>query len=516
MIYSFDEYTIDTDTFELHRSGQRLAVQPQVLELLLLLIENRDRTLTKDEIFKTVWKGRIVSDAALSSRIKAARKLLGDDGVAQKYIRTVHGRGFRFVGSLSVDGKWAADGAPEGFRPSIAVLPFRCQSADPEIEYVAEGLAEDINTHLARMPGFLVISRNSTLAYRGATDVQQAARELGVQYLVEGALRRTETGLKVTVQLADGSSGNLLWVDHLDRSMDDVLAAQDEITRGILARIEPALSDAELNRLARRLPKDLDAWALYRRATGVLALKGWHEDTFAEAASLLRRAVELDPELAHAHAYLALVRALAHLIGLIDDPDTARNEALTAAERALSLDSRSSTVLGYAGCALADLGETARGIRLLELAIEQDPSNAQAWVARGAALVLDGRIDEGIQHLRHGMQISPLDNRRAVWGGLLARTLLRAGQVKEAVDEASAACRRDDKVFMPRLVLATALTRLDQLDEARRAFEDARRVRPSLSREDVRRAVGSNNAELMQSRGIMSFPEAQRREGKEQ
>ena len=290
-------------------------------------------------------------------------------------------------------------------KASIAVLPLDNMSDSRDYEYLADGITEDIITLLARIPSFLVIARTSTFSYKGQQrDIREVGRELGVRYVVEGSLRPIGERLRVTIQLIEAESGNHLWAGRFDRAASDLFDVQDEITTAIVSRLEPELTRAEFELIRRRPPADLDAWDYYRQASGVVALKGWHEHTFWEGVELFRKAIALDPEFAPARAGLSHLLAIGHMMGLVTEPD----EALTEAEQALALDSDSSEVLGFAGCALSDLGHTTRGIELLERAIEQDPSNAQAWVALGASLLSDRQPELAIAKLEHGLRIIPV------------------------------------------------------------------------------------------------------------
>jgi adenylate cyclase len=285
-----------------------------------------------------------------------------------------------------------------------------------------------------------------------------------------------------------------LWAERFDRAASDLFDVQDEITTAIVARLEPELTRAEFDSIRRRPPADMDAWDYYRQASGILALKGWHESTFWEGAELYRKAIALDPEFAPAHAALSLLLAIGHMIGHVTEPD----EALSEADKALALDSDSSEVLGFAGCALSDLGNTARGIEILERAIERDPSNAQAWVALGASYLSDRQPELAIEKLEHGLRISPRDNRLAVWGGLYALALGFVGRLDEAVKQARIACRRDDKLHNPRVVLTALLVDGGKLEEAASALAEARRIRPQLSLREARGMVGGRYAQALQ------------------
>jgi adenylate cyclase len=389
-----------------------------------------------------------------------------------------------------------AEPLPLPDKPSIAVLPFDTMTDDRDIEYLADGLVEDIITLLARMPGFFVIARNSSFSYKGQQrDIRDVGRELGVRYVIEGSVRPMGKRLRITVQLVDAVTGNHLWAERFDRAADDIYEIQDEVTTGIVTRLEPELTRAEFEQVKRRPVADRDAWAHFQQANGLLSLKGWHEETFAEAADLYRKANKLDPDFAASHARLSLLQALGHMVGYVSEPD----EALAEAERALELDSRGSDVLGFAGCAISDLGYVTRGIELLERAIESDPSNAQAWAALGAALVVSKRVEEGIEKLAHGIRISPRDNRRAVWRGLLAMALGRQGNLEEAIEQARLACGEDSKFHNSRVILTMLLIRAERLDEAKEAFDEALRIRPTLSEREIQGILGRRSAEIVQS-----------------
>ena len=401
----------------------------------------------------------------------------------------------------------ASDPAPEvpSGKPSLAVLPFVNMSESRTNEFLADGLTEDITTLLARIPGFLVIARNSSFAYKGRSpDVRNVARELGVRYVVEGSLRPVSDKLRITVQLIDADSDSHIWSERFDRPAERIEDLQDEITLGIAARLEPELAKAEIEKIKRRSSDNLDAWSYYKRASGLLSIKGWHRETFEEASGLLDDAIALDPEFAIAHAYLSVILALGHMFGLAPEDENPERRAVEEAERAMEIDGRDATVLGYSGCALCDVGQIDRGIGILERALEADPSNAQAWVAMGTALISRGKARQGVEMLGHGMRISPLDNRLAYWGTNLAYTLFRLRRIEEAEREARLACRRDDKLYMARVVLAIILAEQNRIAEARQSIAEALRIRPKLSARDVRGLVGRRGVQILTESGILA------------
>ena len=389
-------------------------------------------------------------------------------------------------------------------KSSIAVLPFRIIASDQKMEFVSDGLTEDITTLLARIPGFFVICRDSAFAYKSQRiDARQVARDLGVRYVVSGSVREMGEKARVTVELIDGNTGNRLWGDRFDSTKETIFELQDEITRTIASHIEPELTRAEISRIERRPPENLDVWELYHRAHGLIIFKGINPHTYKESINLLRRAIALDPGFAIAHAHLSFLLAFSDLMRMNVGEENLIEQSMESLEKALQLDTNDSTVLGLTGCALCDMGHRQRGLDLLVRAVENDPSNAQACVAYGAGLLNAGRVSEGIEMLKYGIRISPLDGRLAFWGTILALGLFYAGKPDEAAEEARRACRRDDKLPMPRIVLAIILTSQGLRDTAEDAMADARRIYPKLKAKTIQPIVGHSGVKILREAGLL-------------
>jgi TolB-like protein len=279
LIYRFEGYCLDVGRQELRRGDQPVDVDPQVLDLLHYLIRNRERVVSKDDLIAHVWHGRIVSDSTLTSRITTVRQAIGDSGGQQRLIRTIVRKGIRFVGEVRDDpgpsaGEKIAGANPDAAgaapplpdKPSIAVLPFENMSADPEQQFFADGVAEDIITALSRYPSLFVIARNSSFSYRGrAVDVKQVGRDLGVRYVLEGSLRKSGSHVRVTAQLIEADTGNHVWAERYDRDLADIFAVQDEIAQATTIAIAPAIAEAEQQRAMRKVPASLDAWGAFQR-----------------------------------------------------------------------------------------------------------------------------------------------------------------------------------------------------------------------------------------------------------
>ena len=505
MALHFEDFTLDPDRRELRRAGALVAVEPQVFDLIHYLVRQRERVVSKDDLLDAIWNGRAVSDSTLTSRINAARRALGDSGDEQRLIRTISRKGFRFVGELRQNAAAAQPAAQAAAqparelpavpdRPSIAVLPFSNLSADHALGLLTDALTEDVTALLARVPGFFVIARASSFLYRDAShELRRIGDELGVQYLVTGSVRASDQFLRVTAELAE-PNGRQLWSGRYEVERGETLTLQDEIARQLATHLEPALLRAEFSSIRRRRSDSLDAWSHYRQAVGALVVHGWSEDGFERGIAQLELAVAADPKFAIAHALLALWAAIGANMSLLADADAARQRATESIERALALDPNDFDVLGYTGCALGDLGEILRGRKLLERALEFDPSNAQARVALGVLQARDGEHATGIENMRLGIRSSPQDFRLGFFRSLLADGLIRAGRHEEALDEAHTACRRDGGFFLPRIIAAWSLVKLARADEARAMLAEARGIRPSLDREQIERFFGRRAA----------------------
>jgi adenylate cyclase len=387
-------------------------------------------------------------------------------------------------------------GPPE--RPSIAVRPFVVLAEDRGLEFLATGLAEDVTALLARVPGFFLISRASSFGFRNPeTPASVVAQQLGVRYVLEGTVRGAGDQVRVSAQLTDAATGRILWFGKFEAARAKTLELQDDIARGIMIELEPALTRAEVAVIRRQRPNNVDAWGCYHQAIDALGGHGWNEQTVAEAQYFLRRALELDSKFALARAHLALLSAIAQNIGLLEHSAELTREALAAAEMAIADDPGSSEVLGYSGCALSDLGHRKRGADILRQASEMDPSNAQAEVALGAALVMLGDRDAGIGHMRLGIKISPRDRRLGFWGWALGMFLLRANRAGEALEEARIAARRDPRLHLPLILEAVAQATLGRTELARAALMSARRIRPKLTQREIKISHGRRAAKIL-------------------
>ena len=337
MRYLFDDYTFDTERRELHRGVDAVSISPQVFDLLDYLIRNRERVVSKGELISVVWNGRSVSDAALTTRLNAARNAIGDSGEEQRLIRTLARKGIRFVGVVHKDqvseemiaglAEPSEQVLADPHRLSIAVLPFSNISGDPEQEYFADGMVEEIITALSRFKSLFVIARNSSFTFKGrAVDIKEVGRRLGVRYVLEGSVRKASGKVRITGQLIDAVTGAHIWTDRFERDLTDIFALQDEVTIAVVSAIQPKMLQTEIAMATRRRPEDLTAYDYYLRALPQFYLKT--REGFAEAIRLAHRALELDPRFGLVAALAGASHARNVLWGYAADPQFDRKEAV--------------------------------------------------------------------------------------------------------------------------------------------------------------------------------------------
>jgi adenylate cyclase len=368
-------------------------------------------------------------------------------------------------------------------KPSIAVLPFDNMSGDPEQEYFADGISEDLITALSKIRWFFVIARNSTFTYKGqAVEVTQVARELGVRYVIEGSVRKAGGRVRISAQLIDATTGRHVWAERYDRDLADIFELQDEMTQTIVGAVEPELGAAERERAARIPPDSLDAWETYQR--GLWHLWNFTKDGNVNAQRVLRRAQELDPGFATAYAFESYSHYLDAMLGFAKVPRESLATALTAAKQALALDDKDAVAYFALGRVYMLLGEHDSSVAELETALALNPSFAQAHHGLGFALVLSGRLEEAAEALDSAIRLSPRDP--VMWGTLCFRsvacTLLQ--QYEAAADWARKAIlepRAAGGGYWPYAALASALGNLGQAAEAREAVDEALRRKPELT-----------------------------------
>ena len=395
MLYRFTDIVLDTNRRELRRGDRLVEVEPQVFDLLEFLVRARDRVVSRDDLLAAVWRGRIVSEATLSSRVNAARAAIGDDGKEQRLIRTLLRKGFRFIGAVQEDSDPLSGPLPEVVPetvkprmaepegPSIAVLPFTNMSGDPEQEYVGDGVVEEIITALSQMRWLFVIARNSSFAYKGKfPDIRHVGRELDVRYVLEGSVRKAANRLRITGQLIDTSNGAHLWAGRFEGGPKDVFELQDHVTSSVIGAIAPKLEQTEIERAKRKPTESLDAHDFYLR--GMASVYRWTKEGVSEALRLFYRAIEFDPDFAAAYGMAAWCYFWRIANGWTTDRAQEVAEAARLAASAAQLGRDDAVALAFGGMARgAAAGDIEGGLALIDPALVLNPNLAAAWSASG-------------------------------------------------------------------------------------------------------------------------------------
>ena len=645
MLYSFEDFSLDTARRELRRSGTPIAVQPQVFDLLEYLIRSRDRVVTKDDLLAAVWNGRIVSESTLGTRINAARNAIGDSGEDQRLIRTAHGKGVRFVGDVreeegtvrklaaifaadvegysrlmgqdevgtlrrltacravvdeliaahrgrifgsagdsvvadfasAVDAVQCAvavqetlaeekqlrfrigvhvgdvivqgenlfgDGVniaarlealaePGGIcisgtvrdqigtklpiavtdlgeqqvkniaqpirayrvggasaaavaalslplpeKPSIAVLPFHNLSADPEQEYFADGMVEEITTALSHYPSLFVIARNSCFTYKGrAVDVKQVGRELGVRYVLEGSVRKAGDRIRVAAQLVEAETGIHDWAERYDRDLTDIFALQDEITQAVTIAVAPAIAGAEQRRAMRRPPESLDAWAAYQRGLWHFS-KGTLGDN-ALAQKFFQQAIDLDPSFAGSFTGLAYAHWRAAGVFGTQNLTEAEDLAEGLVRRAVTLDANDAEARTCFGNQLMRRGDYAGALAEIERALAMSPNLADAHGALGSVLTRSGHPREGRIALEKCIRLDPRNPNNNQQLLVITISYYLSREYDAAVEAAKRGIRAYPDHSNQYRWLAAALGQSGRIEEAKEVLAKAMAMAPA-------------------------------------
>ncbi len=484
MRYLFEDYTFDTDRRELFRGTQVVLVEPQVFDLLLYLIRHREHVVSKDDLLAAVWQGRVVSESALSTRINAARAALGDNGEEQRLIKTLPRRGLRFVAAVREEYGVPEVGPidlPLGFsdKPSIAVLPFNNLSGDPEQDYFADGIVEDITTALSRNRSFFVIARNSSFTYKNkSVDTKRVAHELGVRYVLEGSVRKSGGRVRVTGQLIEAGSGHHLWADRFDGEMADIFELQDQIVTRVMGAIAPQLEKAEIDRAKHRARGNLAAYDLYLR--GLDSWNHWTKEGNATALQLFYAAIEKDHDFSTPYGLAASCYLLGRANNWISDSD--EKEISRLVERAADIGIEDPVALCWAGHAHAYFfKDVERALLLVDRALELDVNLAIAWQRSGWVRGYAGNSDGAIESLNKAIRLNPLDPRVFLTQSAMAFAHFIANRDDDAADWAAMALRVKPN-WLPALRMAIASNSMrGQLDEADQALKLYFKIDPKVS-----------------------------------
>jgi len=498
--FRFASFEIDLARQELRRDGRPVPVEPQVFDLLVHLVRNHSRIVTKDELIAVVWNGRIISDAAVSSRISAARQAVGDNGADQKVIRTLNKRGFRFIGrvetanaapdSVAAERSGAGSVAPLCAMPrkaAVAVLPFHNISGDPEQDFLADGITEDVINGLSRQQWFSVVDRNSTFACKGEKiDIRRLACELGARYVLEGSVRKAAGRIRVSAQLVDALRRVHLWADRHDAKLVDIFERQDDITGRISDSVGAQIIMAEATRLRRQPCGTMDARDLVTQALPHIWRMDAQEQLVAQA--LLQQASTLESRRGRARAQA--LRGWTHVNMFNLESRTPINEltaeTLEAGAKALSLNADDHWGHLVLGLGHARQRRPEEAVRHLSRSVDLSPGFALGYAGLGYALACGGQPERGLQAVDRARHLGPLDPFLSVYAAVVRYMALFA---LERYDEAAAVCRaliaRHPHHAGARRLMTVSLGLLGRIDEAAESLGRTLELQPDLSTDHV-------------------------------
>ena len=517
MIYRFGPFELDLAKAEFRENGQLCSLEPQVFALLAFLVEHRDRLVSKDEIFENVWDGRVVTDSALASRVKSLRRALGDDGRAQRYIRTTHGKGFRFVAEVqaerndavvlsatsagSGDAERTRENLPAGdkaSRPSIAVLPFRLIGEAGPYVTIADGLPHELITELARLRWLFVIARGSSFRLRGDDlDLREVGHLLGVRYCLSGTVEITGQQLAVTTELADTRGGDVVWGERYTGYIDDVHAVRTEIRAKILSSLEIQIPLHEAADARLTSTDNLDAWSAYH--LGLQHIYRFNRADNAMAAEYFDRAVKQDPNFARAHAGLSFVHFQTAFMHHSDDIAGEIALARSCAQRGVDIDALDPFVNFTMGRSFWLEGDLDRALAWLERSTSLSPNYAQGIYARAWTETMAGSQLDAREHVDLAMRLSPLDPLYYAMLGARGLTHMAGDEDAEAVAWTEQAARSPGAHVLIAMIAAAAQMLAGNEALAREWANDVRERNPLLTREDFFRAFPMKS-EAMRSR----------------
>ena len=487
--YLFEDYAFDSARRELYRGADVVLIAPQVFDLIDYLIRNRERVVSKDDLIKAVWNGRSVSDAALTTRLNAARGAIGDSGEEQRFIKTLPRKGFRFVGQVREAREVAGPNpgeAPESVpalpdEPSIAVLPFANMSGDPEQEYFADGMVEEITTALSRFRSLFVIARHSSFTFKGkAVDIKEVGRRLGVRYVLQGAVRKASGKVRITGQLIEAATGAHIWADKFERDMTDIFELQDYVTLAVVSAIQPKLFQAEIALAMRRRPEDLTAYDLFLQAIQQAVRSS--RESLAEALRLVHRALELAPGFAAAATLAGECHMENVLRSYAIDPQFERNEAVRFMRLALSLDDGDPDTLAAAAQISALLiGDRETEIEMADRAVALNPNSYRTWHGRGWVYEVAGQPEEAIRSFERAMRMSPVGPQ--TFGALtgMGFALIELRRFEEAIVAGKKSLRQNPSYPGAHRCLASAFAHLGRDAEAREAAARILEIDPAFT-----------------------------------
>ena len=473
-IHAFGPFRLDSEAEILFRGNEALPLGRRAVALLRALVERSGTPVLKDALIEAAWPGLAVEDSNLTVQIAALSRVLAEEPGGERWIETLPRRGYRFIGPLGaaqgVDRVAALQVEPAarsglGDRPSIAVLPFTNLSGDPQQDYFADGMVEEIVTGLSRIKWLSVISRNSTSIYKNkAAPLDEVGRKFGVRYVVQGSVRKSGNRIRIGAQLIDAESGTHLWAEQYDRVLEDVFALQDEITMCVVGAIEPSLRKVEFDRIRRKRPNSFNAYDLLLQSQP-LVFAGMPAEA-AKAIPLLEETLRLEPDYSAAHAYMSWCMHSRFGRGGLREED--RLAAIRHARAAVRLGNDDATALAVAALVLAyDGHDTATALQVFDRAMELSNCNIFVLCWSAAILAWTGKPDLAIERAQLALRLGRFD--QLIWRAnhALSVAYFYSRKYGEAAEAAQNVVDANPVYSLPRAILAGALIRLGRAADAK-------------------------------------------------
>ena len=482
---SWGPFVFDRAAGTLSREGKPVAVGTRGAPLLSALIDADGAAVGKDALLERAWPGLAIEEGNLTVQIANLRKAMGPRSDGQDWIVTVPRVGYRLLKDLSEPNSASV-------LPSLAVLPFENLSGDRTQDYFADGIVEDLITALSRFKSFAVAARNSSFVYKGrAVDARQIGRELGVEYVLTGSVRRASGRVRVSAQLSDTENGAQLWAESFNGEVGDVFDMQDRVVENVVAIVEPRVMRAEVERSRRKRPENLDAYDLYLQA--MPDVYSMRPDRNARAIHLLGQAVKLDPGFAPAAAMAGIAYLARHTMQLAGaNPDEDVQHAVGYARMALASGSDDATVLGNAGFLILQLGlGYDEGFALLRRAVEENPNNAGVLTNIGIACLLAGDLAESEAYLRRAIRLNPneFDTHWQLTG--IAHIRMAEGRYEEALEVAKRSLGVNAGYDATYWMIIAANAYLGRMADAQEAVRRLQQISPHVTLARIRRGQRS-------------------------
>ena len=496
-IYTFGPFRLDTAAGILFRRSEPVALGQRAVALLHMLVAGAGAPISKDMLIESAWPGLAIEDSNLTVQIAALRRIFAEESGGKNWIETLPRRGYRYVGPAVAKEDHSETAAPGAQpapaltlpdKPSLAVLPFTNMSGDPEQDYFADGMVEDIITGLSRVKWLFVVARNSSFTYKGqAVSVSRVGHELGVRYVLEGSVRKVGRQVRITGQLVEAETGIHIWAERYDRPLDDIFALQDEITLNVVGAIQPSLREAEIERVKRKRPDSLDAYDLALRAIPHVFVA---MPTEAEKAMpFLERALTIEGDYATVHGLLAWCNEIFFVRRGYNREN--RDAAIRHARAALAYGRDDATPLALGGFVISIIEhDRATALEAFEQALAVSPSSSLALFFGSNASAYAGEAEPAIDWAERALRISPFDRLNYVAYQALAIGYFLRGRYDEAAHAARRAIHSNPSLSVSHTLFAAILAKLGRIEEAKAMASQVLALDPSFSAARFCTAIG--------------------------